>query len=369
LRIAALLVVLGVQETFSAGMKPTILLLTRALNSSSGWGTLGLEICRYFSHDFDVIALTEKDARNEPVCEQVFRTLPSFPKIFTTDVFRSLWALQGRKIDWIVCPVERLLPLAVLLKLWLRCKLMLIGAGTYIYRPFVTSRKRFILKFLLRFVDRLVVISHYTKKKVKEFYRGDVEVVTLGVDRERYFPIPNVQREQAFVFVGELKRRKGVSYLLQAFEKLVRELPECKLYLVGKHSPASIPELPNNVIATGEVSHQELLQYYSRAIAHVLPSVNTPHAFEGFGLVHLEANACGLPTIGSLDCGNEDAIAAGVSGFLCPQKDVECLYRKMKLLATDAELWATMSRNAIDYAKACSWSKAGERLGQLLNLK
>ncbi|MCP4400628.1 MAG: glycosyltransferase family 4 protein [bacterium] len=342
-----------------------ILLLTNELNSFDGWATVGYELGKYLVKTADVIAVTNQHAGNDTITPQIFPVLDE-NRYITLKSLRLLFTKNIRHIDIVLCNIERCLPLAILLKLRFHSKLIVIGHGTYIYRPFATTRKRKFAGLLLRFVDLVLVPSHYTCKKVREFYYGKIEILQWGVDSTRYFPIDGIQKEQAFLFVGELKERKGISYLLQAFAKLAKDFPSMSLYLAGKSNGTYdrlIQELhiADNVKILGQIPHQELLEYYSKAIAHLLPSVNTEWAFEGFGLVHLEANACKVPTIGSLDCGNEDAILDGKTGFLCPQKDVDALYQKMALLATDASLREQLSQQALEHAKKHSWNYVGQQ--------
>jgi glycosyltransferase involved in cell wall biosynthesis len=93
--------------------------------------------------------------------------------------------------------------------------------------------------------------------------------------------------------------------------------------------------LLERITFSGKVSHEKLPDYYSISNLHVLPSINVKNAFEGFGLVHLEANACGIPTIGSLYYGNEDVIMQEYNVFLCQQKDVNCLVDTIAFISKD----------------------------------
>jgi glycosyltransferase involved in cell wall biosynthesis len=101
---------------------------------------------------------------------------------------------------------------------------------------------------------------------------------------------------------------------------------------VDKQSPAfaeiteRIAQLGLEVEFTGSLTHQELLQTYSEARLNALPSNSEGLHFEGFGLIHLEANACGTLTVGTLGSGNEDAIQDGF-GSLVPYGNVSALAR------------------------------------------
>ena len=68
----------------------------------------------------------------------------------------------------------------------------------------------------------------------------------------------------------------------------------------------------------GPLTRDELAWQFQRCTAHVLLSVYVQYYFEGFGLLRLEANLCGLLTIGTEGSANEEIIAEGASGFLVP---------------------------------------------------
>ena len=354
-------------------MKPTIVFLTNELTHVNGRATTGYELCDYLiKQQFDVRILTYQGARNDPIAEHIFPVLPAQKPQILPYCLKTLFRAPVKRADLVICNLEEFLPLAVLLKFKLRSKAVLIGQGTYIYYPFVRPAKKHFARLLLRQLDLLVVPSRYTHDKVREFFQGRMAVINWGVNPARHFPVKDVAKEPAFVFVGELKARKGIYVLLPAFERLRREFPELKLYLVGgtQRYDGAMAELnlPPNVMLTGEIAETTLLSaYYSKAIAHVLPSVSTPDSFEGFGIVHLEANACGIPTIGAFDSGNEDAIVDGVTGFLCPPQDVDFLYEKMKLLVTDAALRERMGAQAYAYAMQHTWHQAGAQLVAALN--
>lgn len=349
-------------------MRKHILVLTNELSSVNGRATTGYELCKGLQTHYDLTVLTYTNAQNDPTLRAtVLPILTSSREKMALNAVQVLWQLRIPPVDVVFCNMEEALPLAILLKWKFRCNALLIGQGTYIYYPFVTSAKRHIARWLLRQLDVLIVPSRYTHDKVREFYQGKIEIINWGVNLERFHPIADIPKEQAFVFVGELKARKGVRPLFEAFERLLREFPDLKLYMIGgTQAHSNVIDgitIPANVRLLGEIRDTRILcEYYSRSLAHVLPSVNTGNSFEGFGIVHVEANACGIPSIGSRDCGNEDAIVDGVTGFLCPQQDVDGLYTKMKCLVTDTALRERMGNAAFAFAQQHTWQAASHKL-------
>jgi glycosyltransferase involved in cell wall biosynthesis len=192
----------------------------------------------------------------------------------------------------------------------------------------------------------------------------------LGVDNDLYGSqekTENKSKEEAFCFVGEIKPRKGLLYAIKAIEKLKDTYPDIRLYVLGKEqfgeysnacrNYVSEKNLKDNVIFIGYIPNDKKKQYYHRCIANVLPSVNENNYFEGFGLIHLEANAAGIPSIGSKNCGNESAIRDGINGFLCAQKDVDTLYDRMRYILSikDREEYHRFCERCKEYAQKNDW--------------
>lgn len=195
-----------------------------------------------------------------------------------------------------------------------------------------------------------------------------LKVVNLGVeagDLDKNVP-PFASRENAFMMVGHVKERKGTLEAVEALKMVCETYPDAKLYIIGPTSDreeyaekvkrrAAALGLGSNVIWCGRISDTEVNAYYRKVKGLVMPSKNTGYNFEGFGLVHLEANTFGVPAIGSRNCGNEDAVKDGFSGFLVEQGDIAGLAEKMKRLLGDETAWNQLSLNAFDFAYSMRW--------------
>ena len=86
--------------------------------------------------------------------------------------------------------------------------------------------------------------------------------------------------------------------------------------------------------------------------------------FEGFGIVYLEASACGTPCIGTLDCGAEDAIVDGETGLLVEQ-DVDSVASALERLLGDAELRARMGSAGRRHAGSQTWASNAARVAAI----
>ena len=200
-----------------------------------------------------------------------------------------------------------------------RCKIWLIAHGIEIWGPLT-----FIKKKLLNIADKVLCVSNFTMQKVineHEINPNSCTVLNNVVDSfiqipqkfnkpnyllERY----NIQANQPIIFtlsrLSSLELYKGHDQVIRVIKKLKVKYPQIKYVLAGKYDEieklridALIKEnnVQNEVILTGFINDNELIDHFLIADLFVLPSKG-----EGFGIVFIEAMACGLPVI----CGNED---------------------------------------------------------------
>jgi len=161
------------------------------------------------------------------------------------------------------------------------------------------------------------------------------------------------------LFVGAISLRKGLQYLLPAFERLRHR--KKRLIIVGGESGEPIPRLDefrkrSDVTFAGHIPNTELPNLMSSSHVLVLPSVE-----EGLAMVQAEALACGCPVIATRHTGSEDLYSDAQEGFIVPIRSVEALTEKLQRLADDPQLRDEMSSAAIArVAKIRGWDDYGE---------
>jgi len=181
----------------------------------------------------------------------------------------------------------------------------------------------------------VTAVSAFTAGQVRRvFGLQDVQVIHNWVDTDRFQPGRERAPHRPFrlLFVGNWSRRKGADLLPAIMEKLG---PEFELWsTAGLRGRRARRRLPSNIRFRGRVDGtEELVRLYQDADALLLPS-----RLEGFGLVALEAQACGLPVIATDGSALPEVVKDGSTGLLCPLDDVSCFAAAANRVATDDEL-------------------------------
>ncbi len=183
-----------------------------------------------------------------------------------------------------------------------------------------------------------------------------VQIAYPGVDHRRFHPDPDARRairrrwgiedDAPVVFsISRHVKKKGVLRLVRdVVPKLIREVPNVRV-LVGGRGPQT-PEieravhdlgLTKNVLLVGYLSEEDLPRYYTTADVFSLPEEPVEGDFEGFGMVHLESSACGVPSVGSRMEAATEAIEPGVRGVACDPHNVDEHVNAIKKFLIDDE--------------------------------
>ena len=175
------------------------------------------------------------------------------------------------------------------------------------------------------------------------------------------------------VAVGEPKPRKGFDVALEAFAAVHARLPQARFVIVGPYASRSrfvarlhdrirTLGLSHAVTLTGAVSHDELVGWYARASVVVMPYRSVGRDFEGFGLVLLEAGACGAPVISSRDSPAEEIVAHGESGLLVPPGDMAALEAAIFRVLTAADERRRLGEGGRARAADMTWERSTAQL-------
>ena len=240
-------------------------------------------------------------------------------------------------------------------------------------------------QFLLHQVDLFLPVSHYTGGLLhkQDIPTDQTHVVPNGTDPNRFRPRDDTPLRQRLglsdrpllLTVGRLVRRKGIDTVLRTLPALVESCPDLAYVVVGSGPDQSRLErladrlgIHDRVRFVGEVDHDRLPLYYSAADLFVMPAREDPPDVEGFGLVFLEANACGTPVIGARTGGIPDAISDGETGLLVPPNAPDALAEAATRVLTTPVLADTLGRQGRHRAvNEASWDHIADRIYDVLS--
>src|SRR5262245_4526160 len=207
--------------------------------------------------------------------------------------------------------------------------------------------------------DRVLACSHFTSDLVKKLGVDPKRAVVVhpGCDADRFRPLqsnetlrekllgPRGKRHRIILTVGGLGNLKGQDMVIRALPHLLRTVPDVTYVIVGPGPQAGLDQLAHelgvrdHVIFTGLIPDDDLPAIYALCDLFIMPSRQdlAQHSVEGFGLVYLEANACGKPVIGGRSGGIPEAVVHGVTGLLVDPDDPEDIANAVRTLLTNRE--------------------------------
>ena len=169
--------------------------------------------------------------------------------------------------------------------------------------------------YALKNMPYSIAISNYMRKMaIAEGAKPETAIVKHNfVDTEKFYPDKNKIKDIDCLFIGRLSVEKGVSVLLKSLKMLSQKK---KVVLIGdgilsKSLKSQAKDIQHDILFTGWIEHEELIQYIQRSKIVVVPSLSEP-----LGVVVIEAMACGVPVIGSNTGGIPDMIKHGYNGWL-----------------------------------------------------
>lgn len=374
-------------------MQPKIVLLSSGVDEKSGWGRFTREFCHALYRKgipFE-LHLPQKVTRQEalPFSQQIRYDL--FPPHLT---FERKWYLladlvrgiRGIHIDGHLIHSLIEFPYGVLAR-WLSHRFWLpFGItlhGTYAVAPLEKDwLDRFLHRPAVKEADFIVAVSRFTRERFLKALGSErpVAVINNGVDTSRFstgnFEISDVQQirkkfgiqenDKLILCVGALKPRKGIDVLLKVFSSVVSLEPSAYLVIIGSGDTAPYLDLArrldvlSRVLFLQSIEDDQILAFYNACdVFAMLPREDENGHFEGFGLVYLEANACGKPVVGTLSGGVGDAIRDGETGFLVPPDNPEAAAQAILEFLRNKELAERIGQNGRIWAEQHAWLSSG----------
>ncbi len=242
---------------------------------------------------------------------------------------------------------------------------------------------------VLEMADRIVAATLAEQSQLQFLYHANKDKIVIippGVDISHFYPIASDEaksvigvpaEDRMLLFVGRIEPLKGIDTLIRAIAYMCKtgvifQYPHY-LAIIGGDPNVDESEMNSEmarlqrlcrelgledlVLFLGKRSQSSLPYYYSAAEVLIMPSY-----YESFGMVALEAMACGTPVVASQVGGLAFLIQDGVTGFVVPGGDYLALSERLTQLVSQPELRQRLGDQAAAYAKEYSWENISARI-------
>ncbi len=234
--------------------------------------------------------------------------------------------------------------------------------GYYYGRP--------LLKRLFRRLEAQIAVSEPAKAFVSRYFPADYAVIPNGVDSRGFnpgvAPAPGLAQGQraTILFLGRLEERKGLDTLLDAYQLLRQVRADCQLLVAGdgplrrgyerRVEEEGIPD----VRFLGFVPEAEKASHFTAADIYCAPNTGK----ESFGVILLEAMACGRPVVATAIDGFRQVLSDGRQGLLVPPGDEAQMAAALARLLDHPELRREMGQRGRSAAEAYAWPLIADRV-------
>jgi glycosyltransferase involved in cell wall biosynthesis len=293
-------------------------------------------LCAVCSHPHanEVVALPRRLSGQRLVIPEnlTYReTRPGKPA-YVSAAIREILGCEG--FDLIICAHINLLPVAWLAKLWTAAPIALVIHGIDAWQP---GHSR-LVNSLAGKVDAYIAVSDLTLERFFSWARarsGNGWVLPNAINMHEFSPgCQNALLMRRYGLTGRTvmmtlarlsndEQYKGVDEVLELLPDLIREVPDLAYLVVGEGTDRSRLQIKaanlgidGHVVFTGAIAESEKADHYRLADAFVMPGRG-----EGFGIVYLEALACGVPVLASKLDGSREAVRDGMLGILVDPDD------------------------------------------------
>ncbi len=245
---------------------------------------------------------------------------------------------------------------------------------------------------ILQFANRIIAATPAEQAQLQFLYHANPRQITIlppGVDTGHFYPIPPDEakavigipaQDRMILFVGRIEPLKGIDTLLHAIACLDQHGLQSQyphyLAIIGGDPATSAQEMNSEmarlqtltgelgirdlVLFLGKRSQDSLPYYYSAAEVLVMPS-----HYESFGMVALEAMACGTPVIASQVGGLAFLVQNGKTGFVIPDDDPAQLCEQLAHLLREPAMRQQMSQQSAAYAQSYAWPLIAQQMLEL----
>jgi len=244
------------------------------------------------------------------------------------------------------------------------------ASGGKPWYDFGTPIGKLILKKWFRKLDYKIAVSRPAMEYVNRFFPDEYSIIPNGVDTDHFRPDVEPLEEYLdgklnIMFIGRLEKRKGLDYLLKAYQQVKRVISDSRLIVVGpgerlrkKYEKRVARDGIEDVTFIGYATYSDLPRYYKTADIVCCPATG----WESFGIVLIEAMAVGTAVVASNISGYASVLTHDAEGLLVPPKNVPQMAETLLSLADDKSRRQRMGQKGIATAQQYSWESVAKRV-------
>lgn len=315
-----------------------------------GTATYFYEVARRLSQ-FDVTIVTRQlplaPSGLHPPLTVLYTPFPPIPKVrmlveFFAQVMTGLWLVLRHRVRIVLSGQAFPLGLAAYaIHVVTRVPFAVFVHGEEITKFTARPHTRALLRFILGRAGAVFAASIFSAQLVNALgIRSDrIHIVHPAVDSLAFRPVDGTAlrarlggtNKKVLLTVGRLIPRKGQDTIIRLLPRIAREIPDIVYWIAGKGPTGSRPHLEalarmhgvqDRVRFLDDVPAEEMCQLYSACDVFLMLNRTTEDGdVEGFGIVFLEASACGKAVIAGRSGGTSEAVQDGLTGFLIPEGD------------------------------------------------
>lgn len=226
---------------------------------------------------------------------------------------------------------------------------------------------RFMIPRIMKSALRVITVSQFSKGEIVKYYGIDaksIHVVSSAVANQFHIEEDRkLKAKKYFLAVSSLNYRKNFLAVLEAFDIFDKQKKDISLFIVGDLNNSNFKTIDiehykknPRVLFLGRISDEQLVKYYSNALAFIFPSI-----YEGFGIPPLEAQACGCPVLASDIPPHHEVI--GESGLFCNPNNPNDLASGMCKILDKSEV---LKINGLKNTKRFSYKQSAEQIHKII---
>lgn len=248
-----------------------------------------------------------------------------------------------------------------------------------------TQIDRLASRTVLKNANTIIVNSNATKSLVKRhgYPSSRIHIVHPGTDKVNFKTSVSesnsidkleLKGKKVLLTASRLVAKKNHENVLKALPSMIREIPNLIYLIIGKGEEekrliklTKDLDLEKYVKFVGYVEPKDISRYYNICDVFVMPSKTVDIDYESFGIVYVEANACGKPVIAGRSGGVEDAVVDGVTGLLVDPDNIEEISQAIIRLLTDQEYARELGENGRRRVeRELNWTTVGRKIEEIL---